>query len=298
MGLDANQLGIVGFILADHPVSGEKTPIGTAFAVSVPHGDNRAAFLVTARHVVDGHDKVYAALPTTGDTPPAGWALTNQWFFPPDGRVDLAVHPLFKPTDGDFRLKSVWPIEMTSDSLGVMPRHGERVYIAGLHVLLEQTWRNMTPLTRTATLAAPYQQDVSWGNEPTWGPATVHLVDGLFWGGYSGSPVFLEARAPGPQSAATPELPRLLTDDLLAVGGPPREELGTIYALHAILGILVAMESVRVPVEAPNETDEELLSLVHTGIGIVLPAQYLTKLLGSSQVTDWLASQPRPPPPE
>ena len=193
-----------------------------------------------------------------------------------DDRVDLTIHILRRTTDEPDRPIQTYPAYGTTDRLGVLPLAGETLYFAGLHALIPQTWQRFTPIVRTATLAAPNQADMVWDNG-AWGPVVAHLVDGRPWPGYSGSPVFMESLVPGPTSVVSVPMPQRWLNESVAVGGPGQADIGTLYQFHALLGVFVAMETAEI---------EEGAGAVQTGIGYVLPSEYLTELLEQPHVQD------------
>ena len=164
MALDDRQLGAVGFIFPENPNKGVD-PIGTFFAVFHVLSGQPMVFLCTARHVVDGIGDTYAVM-RDEDRKPVGWKLEERrWFFHSDSAIDVAIQPLWRPAGVTVKPLSVWDMTLTSHTIGHLPKHGVTVYFAGLHIVLPQTWQDLIPLVRSATLAAPSQSGITWGDE-------------------------------------------------------------------------------------------------------------------------------------
>lgn len=288
MGLPPEVLTGIGIIRANNPATDlPGDPIGTGFAVGYfdDGAGTRAPFMVTARHVVDGKTPVWGHIRFQDNPNEAAAFRLNHWIYPTDPTIDLAIHVLTRSANEPDRPISTWESRLFADKLGTVPQYGERVYFAGLHAPNPVTHEKVIPLVRTANMAGLGVPDQTWRGPDghTWGPTKVFLVDGQPWPGYSGSPVFLEARVPGPASGMTPPLPEPWIDNLNVKGGPVPDELGTTYNFHALLGILCAMEGGDPGFEPNNPT------IVPTGIGIVLPVSRLSALLDTDDARKWLA---------
>ena len=283
MGLPPQVLIGVGIIHANDPLTDRPGhPIGTGFAVG--HFDDEAGtsapFMVTARHVVDGMTPVWGLLRINDETNETAAFKLNNWIYPDDPRIDLAIHVLQRTVNEPDRPILTWSTKLFADKFGVTPQYGERVYYAGLHHLNPTTYKQVMPLVRTATLAGMGVPDQTWGTGRMWGPTKVFLIDGRPWPGYSGSPVFMESRVPGPVSDLTPPLAEAWKEQLIEVGGPDPDELTSFYNFHALLGILCAMEGGDPGFDG---------TVVPTGIGFVLPVSRLTELLDSPAAKGFLA---------
>lgn len=281
MGLDERHTDIVGFLFRKQTAADPNLqPAGTGFIVAYARDDKNVTFFVTARHVVEGAPVTTAVIrERNGNIIQTD--LTD-WQYPPNASLDLAIHPLVSKPGDPVPSVGAWQWDVTADKFESVPRYGERVYWVGLHGILPDTWdTDLIPMVRTGNLAAPSLKNHRWyewndPNDPnlitrTWGPHTVHLVGSTVVPGYSGSPVFMETRIPGPVSDKSPPLHPRWTEDMEAAGGPNPDDLLGSYSFHALLGIAVAGEL----------TDAG-------GLGTVLASGYLTKFIESQPVQDWI----------
>lgn len=271
MGLDDHHIGIVGFLFDEKQVGSSVVayPVGTFFLISVPlapDDQGGPVYLITALHVVQEHNQLLAVIKAQ-DGGLIPWKLTDQWIVPDNPAIDLAIYPLPKIPDGRLP-RSIWPFQVSTDALGVMPKYGERTFFIGLLSPIKSTWDAATPVVRHGTLAAPFQTDITWGpeSEPDkWGPATAHLIDCRSWVGFSGSPCFSEASWPGPLTDGIPKMPERWVSDLKIKMGLDEGDMGGMYYFHTLMGVFVGYAK-------------------ETSIGIVLPVEYIRKLLEREDV--------------
>ncbi len=276
MGLDQNHTGCVGFLF-DAPtadVDWASRPVGTFFLVSLPSGQGarRFVFVVTAQHVVQQYPQLRATMRASNNSI-IDWTLpSGSWFFPDDAQLDLAICPLLSEF-GPGLDPTAWPIEENSAGHRVQPRLGASLYFAGLLLPVGSTWGgSLVPVVRTGSVAALFQRDVSWGDDssPSAWRSVAHLIDCRSWGGFSGSPCFMETSWPGPKSqleAAIPEDHAWARNFNTLTGLDWSELLGTYY-FQALFGVFVGF-------------------IAQTGIGVVLPVEYLVELLDSESVAEW-----------
>lgn len=161
---------------------------GSAFMLSAGREE---AFLVTARHVIDGIrslglDRVWLRVNLKDDS--SRWIKTDatEWIkHPSDSTVDVALLSLAFQQDWDHMMLAGWGI--TEDKLksrGVAA--GDAVFITGLFRHHQGARRNI-PIARHGNLACLNEELIS----TRFGQMDAFLIEVRSIGGLSGSPVFL-----------------------------------------------------------------------------------------------------------
>jgi len=199
----------------------ERKPLGTAFCVQVASESIEGAsypYIVTAHHVIEGQPKpelAFAEPYKPGELYPLVPTSGPDWKQPVDG-LDLAVL-LFGRPDGYFlyTLKAGMHLQpqLSAKAMLAMPFH----YVG----LLEPLNR---PMARSGTLGAVYERGIK---HPDGYEYEAHLGDCRSYGGFSGSPCFLELAVPG----LTPTEP--------PVASPPEKgPFGRMNYVHLLCGMV------------------------------------------------------------
>jgi hypothetical protein len=178
------------------------------------------AYVVTAHHVIDGQpypELVFPDPAVPGALYPPVSTSGPDWRQPIDG-LDVAVLPFVRPHGYDLNalragehLLEHLPAEM----MLALPFH----YVG----LLAPVDRAMA---RSGTLGAVYQSDIRHGEDGFY-EYEAHLGDCRSYGGFSGSPCFIELALP----SLTPREPPIEAPPGL---GP----LGRIHYIHLLCGML------------------------------------------------------------
>jgi hypothetical protein len=139
--------------------------------------------------------------------------------------------------------------------INMRPKLGLDVYFIGLLASIPNMGIEGKPVVRRGSVAALDQENVTWTTPPfgpTWG-GTVHLIDSLSFGGFSGSPCFVQANYPVDRRPGVPQdfwdrwhqdgITRQQVGDTLLIGG-----LWGMFVAHtnkANIGIVIPIEAVR-----------------------------------------------------
>jgi hypothetical protein len=232
----------------------KRRALGTGFYVRVPSevGDGHYTYIVTAHHVIDGQPNPGLVFPdpyNPGDVYPEQKTDGPNWKQPIKG-VDLAVLPFARP-DGFWVNaleigRNILP-GLPPDALLGMPFH----YVG----LLEPLDRAMA---RSGTLGAIYQAGVKHTDDYEY---VCHLADCRSYGGFSGSPCFLEIAMPGLDEEESPLPPE-----------PGLGPVGRMKYAHPVCGMVTEHR------EPPGDHSESSL----LGVVTVLPNDYIWKALMES----------------
>lgn len=196
-------------------------PLGTGFCIQVPSESVEGGwypYVVTAHHVIDAQTKVWLAFPdpyNPGGLYPLIETDGPDWIHPVEG-LDLAVLPFVRP-DSYFINSLLAGMHLLphlpADAMLAAPFH----YVG----LLEPLNRAMA---RSGTLGAVYESGI---RHPDGYEYQAHLGDCRSYGGFSGSPCFLELALPGLEEVEPPvEAPPAL--------GP----VGRMKYLHLLCGMV------------------------------------------------------------
>jgi hypothetical protein len=190
-------LKAVGFITWQNQNTNELKPAGTFFLLAHDAQDNepgsRRAYVVTARHVIDGltkqgSSKTYLRTNKTTGGMVAIATNTVDWFFHPTrSDLDVAIHYMTGLPDLEllsipFNLcvsEKIW----TEQEIGL----GDEVFIGGLFSKHFDTSRNI-PIVRVGNIAALKGEKVRTRN---FGLMDAYLIECRSIAGLSGSPVFV-----------------------------------------------------------------------------------------------------------
>ncbi len=183
-------LKCVGFL--GDMVGGEFSPTATAFYVSVPSTvPNAGAFhyVVTAKHCTLGRnaDMCLSAKTREGRIVMKPHDAPRHWYYhPTDPSVDVAVTPIIKSPELDFRSVSISSfLSPSSNQVGI----GDEVFFPGLfcHAFGSEA---DTPIVRYGNIAMFPMRSVQIVIDGASQFAEVYLVEARSIGGISGSPVF------------------------------------------------------------------------------------------------------------
>ena len=272
MALDSTIPMAVGFLigdLEDEQRKVQRLPIGTFFVLQVAPDptvlDSAYTWMVTNRHVAEGNGSIRASVRRQ-----SGELVTwdaDDWVYPDDERLDLAIRPFDAPDRGPF---TAVPSSTSFENIGEAPKAGTTVYFPGL--LASPSARQMgaegVPVVREGVVAARNQHGLWWTTshlyEPRhwrWKTDPVHLIDVRSFGGFSGSPVFLQFHLPGPHHPDRP-LPDAWAEMARAAGNDPKK-LGDIHTITVWDGVFAA-------------------HIGESGIGIVIPSKAVTAFFSES----------------
>jgi hypothetical protein len=171
-----------------YPYRTKRGAIGTGFLVTVQSEtvpEARYGYLATAAHVLDGAGKIEVQVPNMYNGSLSDPFEVTGWTVPKP-EMDLAV--AYTPPDVG-RWAAGYPIERTVPAGELRgPTLGASIYYIGILTPLDRV------MVRSGTIGALDQTGVSHIDSYDY---TCHLVDCRSYGGFSGSPCFLETQYPG-----------------------------------------------------------------------------------------------------
>lgn len=270
MPIGESYIKTVAFIGTPVP---DRRLVGTGFFIALPserHAGAEHAYLVTAAHVARPFPDSFVRLRKTDGT--VDDVPIEAWHFHPDQDIAVANFPA-DPHQYDI---VVVPQHMFADAVAQQPLLGEDLYFIGLLGQVEAMGQTGTPMVRTGAVGALDQQDVPMV-EPDGTPRMVrgHLIDCRSFGGFSGSPCFM---------------------DLVRNTGRT-ENMGLIVPeSHPILlGILGGHFDHRTTLRLPGDGGT-VAAPASAGIGVVYPVQVLRETLDLEELI--IERQEAGPPPE
>ena len=238
---------------------------GTAFLVSL---DNQA-YAVTAAHVVSRKDVDYFVR-----VPLKGGGVKDlhvpKWWKNDQKLKDVAVAPILLPDNQDmvasdpphFADDPSWADDKLFDGEGIDPQLGDIVYFIGLLQNVGAMVESNTPMVRAGTLGRLMQEDC-----PVVTPEkvviyiTAHLIDCRSFGGFSGSPVYLQQSRAG---------------IVKRKDGSPG--ITTRYRT-ALFGMIGGHYDDYAAVENTYGKSDHLTVPVNTGVGYVIPVEFIRETL-------------------
>lgn len=260
----------VGFITAidydTHTGAAQRIPIGTffTFQTNTPEG-NRMVWMGTVRHVIDGATEPHALyVDPNGNT--VEWPVHDGWIYPKQPKRDLAIR-VFDPEAADVNehipfLLQAMPIEMSFEYIGVDPYLGIDVFFLGLLASnsVPALYKKGIAVARTGSVAALNVDGVHWRSDSRIWRADhpCHLIDTRSFGGFSGSPCFLQFSYPGPRhkEAKLPEIWHQMAE----LRGMDLGSVGDMHRITIWWGVFAA-------------------HIGESGIGVVIPTSVLAELL-------------------
>lgn len=234
-------------LIGDRGKPRKREALGTAFCVVVPserlegvlHG-----YIITTHHIIEDQDweriDVRVPDPESGGEvrPPAlvlGWRQ-------PIPRLDLAIAPF--PPAGEGLIPAVALGRQLLELRPSVPMIGMPFYYVGLFARLDRM------MVRSGTIGAVDQQDID--HDPDYDyDYTAHLVDCRSYGGFSGSPCFLELPYPGLEPKAPAPFPPDPSD-------PP---IGRMQYMHLLCGMFA---------EHFDDATDAMKARSHLGVGILV----------------------------
>ena len=255
---------VVFLFSADDPAR----PLGTGFWVSVPFtsdANKLLCFIITARHVIEGRDRVKIRLSLATGEPSTGFGeicLTsgrNRALVHPNPAVDIAAIPCAPARDA----KAVYKV-LTRDMFATKSfchkqqvLEGDEVFFVGMMPHFYGQLQNL-PVVRHGRIAL--MTDEMYPTDK--GPTRFIYVEANSYGGNSGSPVFLrlgETRQPG----------------TLTLGGERIMLLGVMKGYFQ-QGTLLKPVDVQQPAKL-------LEFFENINIALVSPVDYLVEILDSAE---------------
>ena len=255
-------------------VGTRRGPIGTGFFVRVPSEADDSlgyTYLVTAHHVIVGETNIevevanpfmegalHAPLPVTD------WRPTTS-LVPKPAAPDIAIAPFKRPAD--YGIVALEAGKHLVPGLGpILP--GAHFYYVGLLAPLDR------PMARSGTIGAVAQTGLASDLYPY--DYVAHLVDCRSYGGFSGSPCYLEYPMPG-LKPATPQPP-----DLPSSQGP----VGQMQYQHTLCGMFTAHLKSAPPEDVEDEVDERYKDQLVSryGVGVLLHSDHIWEALMNDQM--------------
>jgi hypothetical protein len=232
-------------------------PIGTGFVVGVPSAipNDTHMYVVTASHVIASGEPTWLRF----NTPEGGFVdySVSEWFSL-DPTADVAVTPV---TLTDQMRTSFVSLDAFLDSHTELSTSlGDIVYFIGLLANMRAMAEANIPMVRSGTLGRLYQMDVPMKRpDNTIFRVTGHLIDCRSFGGFSGSPCFVqfEHRQVGIPAIMTGKVQETSTHLLGLISGhwnDPQEakpagnafQTGTFeYEINTGVGIVTPVEFIR-----------------------------------------------------
>lgn len=248
LGLDT--LSTVGFLFG---VDGR--PLGSCFVVwidSTEHG-----YLVTAGHVVEGESEPQLARFRHVDGTVHEHEV-GDWIY--HDSADVAVTPLkAELAEGEIRYARSMDSQAVDAFPDFVPLLGTEVFYAGLFGPAGQAKEWGVPMVRSGSVGMLYTKLEAFQRYRE--PFIAHLIDTRSYGGFSGSPVWVQYTYPAPRRAESIPTPWFDEEE--------SADLGTMVYALLLLGIFLEhYEDDSAPTLASN-----------TGVGIVLPVEYLRHVL-------------------
>lgn len=267
----------------------EEAVDGTGFLVGVPGPGQVHLYVVTAAHVVAGVDHSFVRMRTRLDRRmrAVGDLRVPRWFFHPDKSKDVAVAPLSLPLDHDmdwtvledFIDDPSWREDHWLQQGGPELLLGDRVYFIGLLSGIDAMREGLIPVVRAGTLARRLQKGC-----PVWDARkretrhiTAHLIDCRSFGGFSGSPCYFQQSRAG-----------WIPDPDLPGGGGIGEKSWT-----GLLGMIGGHYDAWKEIESGGQANPYLRSTVNTGVGYVIPAEYIREALNVKELSEMRSDSDR-----
>lgn len=263
MPLDKEALRMVVFIIGDDYDTRTqqvlRRPVGTGFFVSL-YSSNKSIpehrYIVTAKHTVISQKETAIRITTQRgavleDIPVVDWIV--------DDDSDLAVIPFSRQSWDEPYLVNV---RLSGNNLPYDRLYkfklGDPVYFLGLLMGIAEMGRQNIPMVRSGTIGAMYQNEILLKNGTR---TTAHLIDCRSYGGFSGSPCFLQW---------TEWTDRASRDK--SSGGPLKRHEKELF-----LGMLIGHFD-----DYERQQGKPLIA-INVGVGVVLPAETIYRFLTSQE---------------
>ena len=273
-------LETVGFLVGDR-LQGIG-PIGTFFVIQEERDgwdgeEDRGTirWMVTARHVVeDGHKnggQITARMrPAGSDSQQPIEFDADDWIFDPDDSLDLAIRPMDYEPVKTFKALPVVYAQPSLPPTGFLGEElGHPTYFAGLLDWPGPIATEARPVLRSGTVAALRQSGITWHTESgnrRWTAPQVHLIDVRSFGGFSGSPCWIQWYLTYVDPVGEDALPEEWARRIRAARGDP-SRIGQVATMTNWWGVFVAHQD-------------------QPGVGIVIPASRVVEMLDLSEVRE------------
>jgi hypothetical protein len=248
-----------------------RAAVGTGFCVTVPsevHDSRLYGYILSAHHVIHGRGDIEVEVPNPLDGGIPYPAIKVIGWRQPLPDVDLMLAP-FPPIDGGVSpaLEVGIHLHHGLDNRALL---GAQLHYVGLLAPLDR------PMARSGTIGAINQIGIRHDGGYMY---PCHLVDCRSYGGFSGSPCFVEFPFP----TLTPKPP---PDPI----SPPNEPVGRLRYVHLLCGMFTEHFDDEDPIRAVSRL----------GIGFMLPADLLYEGLMTPEARDerqsWDSFDTWPPP--
>ena len=182
----------VGFVSKSKKISDYR---GTAFFVTVPHGDGSFLHIITAKHVAVSvmPDSACIAINAKDGLPRWMQAGDTDWFYhPSDETVDVAVMPLATDMVAAYDIRPI-PLELFATASVIESQRiglGDELINVGLFRPFSGSEEFLEPIVRTGNIAMMPRSKVPTAK---FGNMDAFLAEGRSIGGLSGSPVFVRS---------------------------------------------------------------------------------------------------------
>jgi hypothetical protein len=236
---------------------------GTGFITDVPSADAENTFLyvVTAAHVVRPLATRFVRL---RDRDGAAWDLVipnDDWDFHPTEDIAIGQFSV-DPQEIDLAIMPTTMFVGRAETQRV-PGPGDDVFFAGLLGLVESMGARRIPMVRTGSIGALHQEGIPMRlGDGTRIRVHGHLIDCRSFGGFSGSPCFVQ------YFSGTHETERL--------------RLKTPIQSTHLLGIVAGHFDLSASVALPGQA-HELRVPVAAGVAVVLPSETILDVLESEE---------------
>ncbi len=257
---------------------GPFVPYGTGFLVRSAIGSHGYQQIVTAKHVIEdiNSDVVHVRVNTRSGSAEILDTDTAHWHDHANEDIDLAVCPTMIPMDCydimHHRIDDgVLNEKVISDrEIGV----GDEVFIAGMFVSRLGESRNI-PIVRIGNIAAMAEEPI----RTDYGYHDAYLIEARSIGGLSGSPVFVHL----------PIWRHMKDGSVVQLKGMSWYLMGMLLGHDLIANPedALAIRSEAAPEESEDEEDRlSRLVPLNTGIGIVLPIQYVIEAIEQPEIVE------------
>lgn len=234
-------------LVGDFGSSGKRTAVGTAFCVVVPSerlAGVRHGYIITTHHVIADLD--WERIDVRVPDPERGGELQGPRLVlgwrQPIPNLDLALAPF--PLAGESLIPAVELGRHLLELRPSVPMIGMPFYYVGLFARLDRM------MVRPGTIGAVDQRDIN--HDPAYAyDYTAHLVDCRSYGGFSGSPCFLELPYPGLEAKPPTPFPPDPSDPVI----------GRMQYMHLLCGMFA---------EHFDDPTDPMKARSHLGVGILV----------------------------
>lgn len=267
------------FFIGRRSVDGTERIAGTGFLVTMQSPILWHSYVVTAGHVVEGADSTFVRIRTAGDgtrdIPVPDWV--------PHGKHDIAVAPILLPEDHDVASTG---LDQFIDEPGMFGNYfwgdielGDVIYFIGLLGKVPEMVKRNVPIVRAGVLGAMWQEQVPIKRTPVDETRfiTAHLIDCRSFGGFSGSPCYLQKSRPVYAKGDTPGITQEYRTALLGLIGGHFDDWAKARTRQSIGAD---------PDSHEYGISDDVLAPVSTGVGYVIPAEFIRETLMREELVE------------